>query len=65
MPFHASSLAMVQSTPICSTSPACTYGLVRFRACAARIFCVSVMGWIMAALEMHRSAPPRNRRAIS
>src|SRR5260221_8268503 len=35
---------MVQSTATCSTSPACTHGRGRLRACAARIFCVSVIG---------------------
>ena len=45
MPFHASSLAMVQSTSTCKTSPACTQGLGRLVAWAAMIFCVSVMGF--------------------
>src|SRR5437868_14836652 len=44
MPFQASSLAMVQSTSTWSTSPACTHGRASPWACAARIFCVSVIG---------------------
>src|SRR5256885_14065974 len=44
MPFHASSLAMVQSTETCRTSPACTQGRGRLRAWAARIFWVRVIG---------------------
>src|SRR5438132_9906193 len=44
MPFQASSLAMVQSTETWRTSPAWTQGRGRFRACAARIFCVRVIG---------------------
>src|SRR5579875_172761 len=44
MPFQASSLAIVQSTRMRKTSPACTYGRGKLTACCARIFCVSVMG---------------------
>src|SRR5579883_1229347 len=44
MPFHASSLAIVQSTRMRSTSPACTHGRGSPSACAARIFWVSVIG---------------------
>src|SRR5690348_1778884 len=51
MPFHASSLAMVQSTETCSTSPACTHGRGRLRACAARIFWVRVIGWAVFAMR--------------
>src|SRR5438093_10594217 len=51
MPFHASSLAMVQSTETCRTSPACTHGRGRLRACAARIFWVRVMGWGVWAMS--------------
>src|SRR5256885_15974446 len=44
MPFQASSLAMVQSTETWRTSPAWTQGRGRVRACAARVFCVRVIG---------------------
>src|SRR5436190_3836483 len=66
MPFQASSLAMVQSTEICRTSPTWTQGRGRLRACAARIFCVSVIGRTDAeTIErcyMHRVGAARNSR---
>ena len=50
MPFQASSLAMVQSTRICKhvagLHPGARSGR---RAWCARIFCVSVIGWGIAA----------------
>src|SRR6267378_1811125 len=64
MPFHASSLAMVQSTETCKTSPACTHGRARLRACAARIFWVRVIGWevwAMRPLYMASFAAPCNQ----
>src|SRR5437870_2550096 len=63
MPFQASSLAMVQSTPICSTSPAWTQGRESPRAWAARTFCVSVIGrrWLMAPQFMLETRAPRER----
>src|SRR5882762_411933 len=66
MPFQASSLAMVQSTEICRTSPTWTQGRGRLRACAARIFWVSVIGRADAeGIErcyMHRLGSARNSR---
>src|SRR6266478_3136224 len=51
MPFQANSLAMVQSTETCRTSPACTHGRGRLRACATRIFWVRVIGWRVLAMR--------------
>ena len=61
MPFQASSLAMVQSTRMRSTSPACTYGRVSPTACAAKIFWVKVIGW--RAEGLMRSTLPRRLAA--
>src|SRR5712671_2831728 len=66
MPFQASSLAMVQSTEICRTSPTWTQGRGRLRACAARIFCVNVIGRadaeVIERCYMHRVGAARNSR---
>src|SRR4030081_2250778 len=66
MPFQASSLAMVQSTEICRTSPTWTQGRGRLRACAARIFCVNVIGRadseIIESCYMHRIWEARSSR---
>src|SRR6185436_11298377 len=64
MPFQASSLAMVQSTETWRTSPACTHGRGRLRACAARIFCVRVIGWDIGGGYMHRESPPRKPQGV-
>src|SRR6202171_4265266 len=65
MPFHASSLAMVQSTEIWRTSPNWTHGRGKLRVCAARIFWVSVIGrgacaGTMERCYMHRVGTARN-----
>src|SRR6266446_1408291 len=55
---------MVQSTETCKTSPACTHGRARLRACAARIFWVRVIGWevwAMRPLYMASFAAPCNQ----
>src|SRR5215472_5328964 len=51
MPFHASSLDIVQSTRRRSMSPVSTYGRASPIACWARIFCVNVIGRRCASLD--------------